>query len=800
MRVLHYGSFEAVLYKCSKAKFIQNVERGNADEFSYRLLKCGFDPEESTKPLDVFHSSVASRCRRGKMPVNEDIAWYFVENADRRSIVISGVKLNLLPIIPEERVDQLIMELCQMIERDTTVSIVSKNRLYGEANVEHLAVFLADLLIYVQIGNLPPRNAYYTEREAEMIKLVEGFARGERIQILTGTGGMGKTQIALNYAYQNASVYDFVWWIDGDGGQSIASSYAQILRSLGIIVDTQDDFSIVMKFKEYFNNHKNWLLIYDNCDYLNLKDRENIKSYLPNHHNTGRIILINDVTAIDVGTFNDVTAYHFLSRRVGVDCDKYAKEIAERLRNYPLALELAGAYIVVTPGVGYEQYLRLLKEYGIEVLDSGEEEASYKYTITRIIEMTFSRIIEDRKHDQYSRAVVTLMKCFALGAGEYMPIIGYKYLDTTSYQDYGIDKIDSSILDELFALGDLCKRELSNNKLVQLAVRYSLLKPEEDGLYSIHALQKEAILNLMDEKTKKDYASVLYAAFMEYKCNGLEGYELADCHLQLYYYLDRMIHSNEGKTDMASQLRNAFLRVRRAIYMTSTAYLYFMLSDEELSKEKLTADIFHYMRNNFITIGEDVTGCYQALESFDILANANKPITDSLLGKFPDEVLDYYTSILNLICGCITYALKYDRMIIADKASIMAVEVVKLLSNDFDLSQKTESTIKIWKALQKYEVYFLGHFAMKLCSSDNEKDNGFLQTISEYIAIIESFSNEIRGDMNLSYYHKLKKAWEEKDPHYLNSGMGTMVKKMVRQLLETREKIHALEKDQNARA
>ncbi|HIH87224.1 MAG TPA: TIR domain-containing protein, partial [Methanosarcinales archaeon] len=72
-------------------------------------------------------------------------------------------------------------------------------------------------------GALPPtwnvphtRNPNFTGREEHLAKLKTALDSGKPAaltQAIHGLGGVGKTQLALEYAYRNAAKYDIVWWV-----------------------------------------------------------------------------------------------------------------------------------------------------------------------------------------------------------------------------------------------------------------------------------------------------------------------------------------------------------------------------------------------------------------------------------------------------------------------------------------------------------------------------------------------------------------------------------------------------------
>ncbi|NEQ27600.1 MAG: helix-turn-helix transcriptional regulator, partial [Microcoleus sp. SIO2G3] len=60
------------------------------------------------------------------------------------------------------------------------------------------------------------RNPYFKGRDEILATIQGNFVSGQpvtQIQVLTGAGGFGKTQLAAEYAYRNKDKYDIVWWI-----------------------------------------------------------------------------------------------------------------------------------------------------------------------------------------------------------------------------------------------------------------------------------------------------------------------------------------------------------------------------------------------------------------------------------------------------------------------------------------------------------------------------------------------------------------------------------------------------------
>ena len=95
------------------------------------------------------------------------------------------------------------------------------------------------------VSLLPPRNPFFTGREQELREIHRRFFlesariansrpaepvanRIVGIVPLQGMGGVGKTQLALEYAHRHAAEYAIVWWVNAD-------DLALALRDLGAL-------------------------------------------------------------------------------------------------------------------------------------------------------------------------------------------------------------------------------------------------------------------------------------------------------------------------------------------------------------------------------------------------------------------------------------------------------------------------------------------------------------------------------------------------------------------------------------
>ena len=157
-----------------------------------------------------------------------------------------------------------------------------------------------------RIWNIPFRpNPYFTGQESILTQLditlnANKAAALTQPQAINGLGGIGKTQIALEYAYRHRQAYHAILWVQADTRDALISGFTDLARLLNLPQkDEQDQAIIVEAVKRWLETHEQWLLILDNADDLTLLDE-----FLP-RRSTGHILLTT--RAQYVGTLaNDI--------------------------------------------------------------------------------------------------------------------------------------------------------------------------------------------------------------------------------------------------------------------------------------------------------------------------------------------------------------------------------------------------------------------------------------------------------------------------------------------------------------
>lgn len=270
-------------------------------------------------------------------------------------------------------------------------------------------------------GRVPQRNKNFTGRAEILERLHEGLGSDVTAVVptaLQGFGGVGKTQVAIKYAWRYANQYNLVWWISSDQPVLVRSSLAALAPHLGLPPPTaagiEDSAAAVLEALRRGQPYKRWLLIFDNADQP--EDMSNIIPRGPGHvlitSRNHRWEAVVDTVPVDVFTRDE--SIEFLRRRVPRGSNEAeADRLAEELGDLPLALEQAGALQAET-GMSVEEYLRLLSEHTAQLLAEGKP-TEYPVSMTAAWSLSVSQLKEKLPE------AVELLRCCAFFGPEPIP-------------------------------------------------------------------------------------------------------------------------------------------------------------------------------------------------------------------------------------------------------------------------------------------------------------------------------------------------------------------------------------------
>jgi hypothetical protein len=333
------------------------------------------------------------------------------------------------------------------------------------------------------IWNVPARNADFTGRGATLEKLRDKLAGGGVAvvvaQALYGLGGVGKTQLALEYAHRFMADYDLVWWVPSERSEEISLALAELARKLGLQVGDNVAEAAEAALEELRRDASpHWLLIFDNAD-----DPKQLESYLPT--GVGHVLITSRNQAwghaaepleVDVFTSGESVA-HLLRHMPEMDPAE-AAEVADALGHLPLAVEQASAWLEQT-GMPARAYIEQLVTESTRIL-SLNQPPDYPMPVVATWNLSFEQLKER------SPAAVRLLQILAFcSPGPISMTLLYS------------DEMNESLLPYDEALSE----KLMLGRVIRDISRFALIKVDQGtNSLQIHRLVQAVIRSQMTEQ------------------------------------------------------------------------------------------------------------------------------------------------------------------------------------------------------------------------------------------------------------------------------------------------------------
>jgi tetratricopeptide (TPR) repeat protein len=346
-----------------------------------------------------------------------------------------------------------------------------------------------------EVSNLPARNAAFAGRDDLLDQLRQRLQQGRAAavvpaQALHGLGGVGKTQLALEYAHRFQADYDLIWWIVAEAPSAIPAGLAELAARLDLvqnIAQVADQEQLTTVTLEEVRRRERWLLIFDN-----VPDRQQLTPYLP--QGNGHVLITSrdpvwggTAQPVKVDTFSRAESVAFMTQRTGTENDTTAGELAEELGDLPLALEQAAAYMEQT-GMPLPQYLALFRRRREELLKLGDP-AAYHGTVDTTWQLAIEKVTAIKPGGE---AGVALLYLCAFLAPDAIPL------------DLVADH-HNLLPDELAAAA---RDELALQEAVAAVYRYSLVDRDQAGL-RIHRLVQLVVRRRLTPEERSAWADVV---------------------------------------------------------------------------------------------------------------------------------------------------------------------------------------------------------------------------------------------------------------------------------------------------
>ena len=361
------------------------------------------------------------------------------------------------------------------------------------------------------IWNVPyRRNPHFTGRDKLLEQLDQQLSsKGQEDRTTTrrtaltqpnaikGLGGIGKTQIAVEYTYRSRERkrYTHIIWINAASEEALLASFAELAELLPAFSakGETDQRKLVSAVKRWLEQcQERWLLIFDNADDVAL-----VGGYLP-LSGRGSILLTTRAhavgslaTSIEVETMGFVEGTQLLLRRAqrfehaSDEEINQAGNIVVALDHFPLALDQAGAYIEET-GCSFTDYLEIYQKHRNTLLARrGEQSVNYPASVATTWLLSFQKV------QQANPAAAELLQLCAFLAPDLIPEELFRE---------GVNYWPPLLQD---AAADL----LTFQQMIEALLKFSLVKRLSDNkMLSIHRLVQAVQMDMMEPEMQRQWA------------------------------------------------------------------------------------------------------------------------------------------------------------------------------------------------------------------------------------------------------------------------------------------------------
>ena len=268
-------------------------------------------------------------------------------------------------------------------------------------------------------NEIPSRNPNFTGRVAELDRLRANlFARQPNVQVISGMGGIGKTELATEYIHRNRDSYEIIWWIRAEQPDRVRDALVRLGQRLELRQATTDsarDRTVAAVRETLQTGPWSWLLVFDNA--ANPLDLE---KYIPASRPDGHVIItarqpnwpgIIVADSVEVPPFAGAESVSYLRRTVpglaapaglaAAEDERRADEarrLGTTLGHLPIAVGHAAAYLAET-GQSVGEYLTRFTENAHQLLSEQRTDSELAVpTVSGTWAMSITLLTQDAEH------------------------------------------------------------------------------------------------------------------------------------------------------------------------------------------------------------------------------------------------------------------------------------------------------------------------------------------------------------------------------------------------------------------
>lgn len=331
------------------------------------------------------------------------------------------------------------------------------------------------------------RNPNFRFREDILIELKHRLLDGSRTVVLQGEGGLGKSEVALEFIDRHKAFFDAILWIQADELENMRRDFGKCASLLGLYdgTDAIDPFTSRELTKKWLQDPKKadgvsmakWLIVFDGAD------RAGILREFASIHGKGSILITSknlpasDIfechlpgtvaagfSSIDLPPLTVSEGVELLKKAAGItghNEDTTAKRVVEQLSGNPLAI-ISWASIIK------KDYLTLAEFCAAFQSDLEDETLKASMSMARLSEqaMALLRVCAMLDPENIQESLFAEIFTAATAPSEKMlPLKGFP-CTAQEYKDARTQLLAAGLLQR-----NLQKQQLCTHKSLQVTVR-----------------------------------------------------------------------------------------------------------------------------------------------------------------------------------------------------------------------------------------------------------------------------------------------------------------------------------------
>ena len=332
------------------------------------------------------------------------------------------------------------------------------------------------------IWNLPAPTRTFTGRAEQLADVERALAKGgaAALTALHGLGGVGKTQIALEFARGHRDDYDVGWLLRAEEPSVLTGDLSALAVRLGVAARDAGPAATLDALRRWWAEHDRCLLVYDNAE-----SAEAVRDFVPGA-GRGHTLITSRSAAwrgvaepVPVDIMGRAEAADLLIRRAGrAEAESAAAErLAEELGDLPLALEQAAAYAEEAL-LSFDDYLDLFRQRRADLLAKRSPTADYPESVATTWSLAFERVEAEEP------AAAALLKLCACLAPDAIPVQQLREWFR------GLSSLEGAWSDSL-----------AWSQIVRSLLRHSLVRLDNGCIY-IHRLVQAVTFDQMNDREK----------------------------------------------------------------------------------------------------------------------------------------------------------------------------------------------------------------------------------------------------------------------------------------------------------